>query len=87
MNYKTDLKGKNLKCKFAKFHTNLWAWTLSAINDTVKQDQTASNIYCDRTGVIIYDPWIEGLHFRHGYISMPKTIVGIARFGFDMLWI
>ena len=34
---------KNLKCKFAKFHTNIWAWTLSARNVTANQDQTASN--------------------------------------------
>ena len=50
---------KNLKCKFAQFHKNIWAWTLSARNVTVNQDQM------HRTGVIIYDPWIEGLHFRH----------------------
>ena len=76
---------KNLKCKFAKFLINLWAWTWSAINDTVTQDQTASNIYCDQTGVTIYDPWTEGLHFRHGDIFISKLIVEIARFGFGKL--
>ena len=79
-----DIKDKKKKKKFADFLTNLWAWTWSAINDTVNQDQTASNIYCDRTGVIIYDPWIEGLHFQHRDIYV-KTDVEIARFGFVIL--
>ena len=34
---------KDLKCKFAKVYTNIWAWTLRARNVTVNQDQTASN--------------------------------------------
>ena len=32
-----------------------------------------------RTGVIIYDPWIDGLYFRHADIFMSKMIVGIRQ--------